>query len=132
MTQLDCRRKWGEKTKANPEIQTVQSALDILDLPKKRSRFLRNRLRKSQSAVMSRQRPVAPMPLGGGWDPLAGHGPPPPSRRPHRCLPLAHWCRGWLCRGGNIPLRLVAHDESNKTKVTWRSPVLRLFREQRD
>lgn len=31
MTQLDCSRKWGEKqTKANPEIQTVQPALDIL------------------------------------------------------------------------------------------------------
>lgn len=32
-----------KQTKANPEIQTDQSALDGLDLPKKRSRFLRNK-----------------------------------------------------------------------------------------
>lgn len=44
MTQLDCRRKWRKnKQRQNPEIQTLQSALDIRDLPEKRSTFLRNK-----------------------------------------------------------------------------------------
>ena len=114
MTQLDCSRKWGEKkTKANAEIQTVQPALDILDLPKKRSGFLRNRLRKSQSAVMSWRRPVALRRLGG-WT-----GPSSTFSR------VTSAASRWHTAGGpgsaeeeKSPTLSVAHAERNKTKTT--------------